>query len=127
MADLFADMLNTLKTSERASMKECYVRKSALILDVLRLFQRNNYVGQVEVVDESRGGKVKVALLSRINDCCAIKPHISAKLSEWPQYEARYLPAPTVGMLVVSTPFGVLTNAEAREKKTGGRLLAYIY
>ncbi|HII53288.1 30S ribosomal protein S8 [Candidatus Micrarchaeota archaeon CG08_land_8_20_14_0_20_49_17] len=127
MADLFADMLNVVKTSERANKRECFVRRSALILLVLKLLQENNYVGDIEIVDESKGGKVKVALLSRINDCSVIKPRMSVKVTAWPEYESLYLPAPTVGLLIVSTPAGVITNRAAREKKIGGRLLAYVY
>ena len=32
-----------------------------------------------------------------------------------------------VGLLIVSTSAGIMTNADARENQTGGRLIAYVY
>ena len=31
------------------------------------------------------------------------------------------------GLLIISTPDGVMTNRDAKEKKVGGRLIAYVY
>jgi len=43
------------------------------------------------------------------------------------KFEKRYLPSRDIGILIVSTPSGVMTHFNARDKSTGGRLLAYIY
>jgi len=37
------------------------------------------------------------------------------------------LPARDFGLLVLSSNQGVVSHREAREKKIGGRLLAYVY
>ncbi|MEM2568018.1 MAG: 30S ribosomal protein S8, partial [Candidatus Bathyarchaeia archaeon] len=38
-----------------------------------------------------------------------------------------FLPSREVGLLIISTPRGVLSHKEAKEKGIGGRLLAYVY
>jgi small subunit ribosomal protein S8 len=47
-----------------------------------------------------------------------------AKFEEW---EKKFLPSREVGLLVVSTPNGVLSHRDAIDKQIGGKLLAFIY
>ena len=49
------------------------------------------------------------------------------KLKEMERHEARYLPAKDFGILILTTPFGVMNNDAAKEASTGGKLLAYVY
>jgi small subunit ribosomal protein S8 len=41
--------------------------------------------------------------------------------------EKQFLPSRDIGVLVFSTSLGVLSHKEVKEKKIGGRLLAYVY
>ena len=43
------------------------------------------------------------------------------------KYEKRYLPAKQFGILIISTPKGLMTHVQAMDKKTGGKLIAYCY
>ena len=66
-------------------------------------------------------------LLGKVNQCGAVKPRFAIKKAEWSEWEQKYLPGAAFGMFVVSTPQGLMTHDEAREKGLGGRLIAYIY
>ena len=46
---------------------------------------------------------------------------------EFEKFEKRYLPAKNFGILIVTTPEGIMTHNEAKERGIGGRLLAYMY
>jgi len=48
-------------------------------------------------------------------------------VSDIENWEERYLPSRDIGVLIVSTPKGVVSHVDARSSKTGGRLLAYVY
>jgi small subunit ribosomal protein S8 len=48
-------------------------------------------------------------------------------MDRFEEWEKKYLPSREVGLLVISSPNGVLSHKEAREKRIGGRLLAFIY
>ncbi len=61
------------------------------------------------------------------NECKAIKPRYAVKKNRFEVYEKRYLPARDVGILIVSTPAGLLTHKQAKEKGIGGRLVAFVY
>jgi small subunit ribosomal protein S8 len=89
--------------------------------------QLNGYIGELEFIDDGRSGKFKVQLLGRINKCGAIRPRFSIKADQFEEWEINFLPSREVGLLVVSTPSGVLSHRDAKEKNTGGRLLAFIY
>jgi len=125
--DLLADALNTLKTHEIKGEKTCEVKASKLVREVLRLLHEGGYIASYEYVDEDRGGFFRVTLSGNINDCGVIKPRFPVKKADWARMEERYVPGYDVGMLMVTTPEGVMTNVDAAKKQIGGRLLAFVY
>jgi small subunit ribosomal protein S8 len=56
-----------------------------------------------------------------------VKPRYSVKSDNYEKFEKRYLPAKEFGVLVVSTPKGMMSHNDARKNKLGGRLIAYCY
>jgi small subunit ribosomal protein S8 len=126
--DPLSDALNSIKTHEIVGKNECHIKPaSKLIREVLTIFQSNNYIGDFEMVDDGKSGSFRVRLLGRINDCKTIKPRFAVKNMDWNSWEQRYIPGKGFGFLIVSTSKGVMTNIEAKKKKIGGRLIAYIY
>ena len=123
-----ANALSTLSNNERRHKRECIVwPASKLMGQVLRVMQKNGYIGEFEYIDDGRSGKFRVQLLGRINSCAVIKPRYSVKVDRIEEWEKRYLPSREVGLLIVSSPGEVLSQREAKEHKVGGRLLAYVY
>ncbi len=128
LVDPIADALINIKNHETASRKECMIRPaSKLFGEILGVMQVKGYIGTYELIDDGREGIFKILLLGKINKCKAIKPRYALKRNEFEKFEKRYLPSRDIGMLIVSTSQGVMTHREAREKKIGGRLLAFIY
>lgn len=125
--DLLADALNTIKTHEIKGEKRCEVRASKLVGEVFRILKERGYVASYDYVDDGRGGFYEVVLSGTINDCGVIKPRFPVKKSEWAKMEERFIPGVGIGLLVVSTPKGIMTNFEAQEKQIGGRLIAFVY
>ncbi len=127
MTDHLANALNTIKTHEIVGQNKCTVKATSLIEKVLEVLKQHKYLKDYKKVDEGRGGFFEVELQGTINDCGVIKPRIPVRRHEWKQTEEEFIPAYNVGLLIVSTSEGIMTNADAREKHTGGRLLAYVY
>mgnify|MGYP000200338418 CR=1 FL=1 len=126
--DPLADALTTIKNNEVLGKRECIIYPaSKLILAVLRVMQREGYIGDIEYIDDGRGGKIRVQLLGRINNIGAIKPRFPVKKNEIEKWEQHYLPAKDMGLLILTTPQGVISHKEAKEKGIGGRLLAFVY
>src|SRR4030042_5653039 len=100
---------------------------SNILKAVLEILKSRGYVGDLEVLSESRGGFAKLHLLGNVNECGVIKPRFSIKHDDYTKFEKRYLPAKGVGILIVSTCQGIMPHADAIKKGLGGRLIAYCY
>jgi small subunit ribosomal protein S8 len=127
MVDVFADAINKIKVYENNGFDECEVSSTKLIRAVLEKMKDNNYINGFEEVKDGRFSKLKVSLSKKINDMGVIKPRYAIKLDEFQKYETRFIPSKDFGVLILSTPKGILTNREAKQNKTGGRLIAYVY
>lgn len=128
MMDTLANALATVKNNETRGKRECIIYPSSkLIVEVLKVMRKAGYIGEVEYIEDGRGGKLRVQLLGRINDCGVVKPRLSVKRDEYERWKERYLPARDIGLLIVSTSSGVMSHREAEEKGLGGALLAYVY
>lgn len=126
--DVLANGLTSIVNNELRNKHQCVISPASKLLGrVLRVMQLNGYVGEFEFIDDGRSGKFKVQLLGRVNKCGAIKPHFSVRTNEFENWEKRFLPSRDIGMLIVSTSQGIISHREAREKKIGGKLVAFVY
>jgi len=125
--DLLADALSAIKNAERVGKRECIVKASKLIKEVLRVMQENGYIAGFEWIDDGKSGKFRVELNGKIIDCNVIKPRMSVKVEEFEKFEKRFLPARDFGILIITTQKGVMTHKEGKEKRIGGKLLAFVY
>jgi small subunit ribosomal protein S8 len=126
--DTVSNGLTTIINNEARNKRECIISPASKLLGrVLRILQLNGYIGEFEFIDDGRYGKFKVQLLGRINRCGAIRPRFSVEIDEIEEWEKKFLPSKDVGILVMSTPNGVLSHREAKEKRLGGKLIAFVY
>lgn len=128
MVDPLSNALSNIWNSELRNKNECIITPaSKLILNVLRVMQKEGYIGEIELIDDGRFGKIRVQLMGRINKCSAIRPRFSVKNKEILMWEKNFLPSRNIGILILSTSKGIMTSREALEKGIGGVLLAYVY
>jgi small subunit ribosomal protein S8 len=126
--DTLANALSAILNFEKNGKKEIILNPvSKTIRKVLKIMNDNGFIGNYEDVTEAKGGFIKVNLLGSINNCCVVKPRFSAQLDEFEKFEKRFLPAKGIGILIISTPEGMMTFDEAKKKGFGGRLIAYCY
>ena len=124
LPNLFATIYN----NEIRKKKECLIiPASKLASEVLRTMQKHKYIGEFEFIDDGLFGKLRVQLLGRINRCGVISPRFAVKKDSFSNWERRHLPAVGVGILIVSTPGGVMSHTESMNTEMGGRLLGYVY
>ncbi len=126
--DLINDALVAIKNAEAAGKQSLVVRPTSnLLKEVLKIMQKEGYIGEFEYIDDHRGGKFLIKLSHRLNNCGVIKPRFPLKKTEYERWEQRYLPAANFGILIVSTSSGLMTHYESKKNGLGGRLIAYIY
>ena len=126
MHDPLANAMCTISNAEILGRKEATIRPaSRIIANVLRVIQKYGAIGEFEVMEDL--WIISVQLLGRISKIGVIKPRYPVKVKDYVDWEKQYLPARDMGILVVSTPEGVMSHQEAKERNLGGRLLAYVY
>ncbi len=126
--DTLANALNCLKVAEIKGKTQAKLKPaSRVIREVLLLLQKKGYVGEFKFVDDGKSGEFVVTLAGKINDAGAVKPRFAVSKKTWEKFETRFLPAKGVGILVVSTPQGIMSHTEAQEKNLGGRLLCFVF
>ncbi len=126
--DTLSNGLTTIMNNELRNKRECLINPSSKLLGrVLRVMQLNGYIGEFEFIDDGRAGKFRIQLLGRINKCGSIRPRYPVKVGEIEKWEMAYLPSRDIGVIIISTPQGVISHKEAEQKRIGGRLLAFVY
>jgi small subunit ribosomal protein S8 len=126
--DPLANTMSHILNCDKLGKDECIIRPaSKIIKEVLNVIKSKGYIGEYEVIDEARGGVIKISLLGNINKCGVVKPRFSLTKNNYETFEQRYLPAKDFGILIVTTSKGIMVHSEALENGDGGKLLAYIY
>ena len=127
MTNTIADACCALKNAEKARKTDVVISPASKVLQqVLRIFQRHAYIGEFERYDDGRQGKFKIALLGKINECAGLM-RLNYKVSQYEMLERKLLPAPGLGIIILTTNQGIMTMKEAEEKHIGGMTLCYIF
>jgi len=121
--DTLSDALSKIKNAEKVGKRKCSISKSKLIIAVIEVFKKFGYIKGFDLTET----RIRVELAGKINECKAIRPRFPIQKDEFEKFERRYLPAKDIGILVVSTPLGVVSQRDAIEKSIGGRILAIVY
>ncbi len=127
MVDVVADAINTIKVFENVGRDECELPKTKLLTSILQTLKDNGYIKDFQMVGDGKIKKTKVTLAKKINDIGIIKPRYAVTLDDFQRYETRFIPSKDFGILIVSTSQGIMTNRDAKQKRIGGRLIAYVY
>ena len=126
--DPLANMMSLILNNELIGKSDSIIKPvSQVIKEVLRVMKENGFIVESKEFEDGKGNYIKITLFGSINKCGVIKPRYNIKNSDFEKFEKRYLPAKDVGILLVSTPNGIMTHYDAKSKKIGGRLLGYCY
>lgn len=90
-------------------------------------FDFSGYIGEFEIVDNHRSGKIVLNLLGRINKCGVISPRFDITLDRIEQVTSDLLPSRQFGHVVLTTSYGIMDHEEARHKHTGGKILGFFF
>ncbi|KKK42865.1 hypothetical protein LCGC14_0647640 [marine sediment metagenome] len=127
MVNTLTDACCAIKNAENARRNEVVISPASKnTQQILRIFQRHAYIGEFERYDDGRQGKFKIALLGRINECAGLM-RLNYKTTQFAMLERKLLPAPGLGIIILTTNEGIMTMKEAEEKHIGGHALCYIY
>ena len=129
MTDPIADMLTRIRNAQGARQRRVDMPVSKLKTQIARLLKDNHYIHEFKVLDDGRFGVLRLYLkyyqdkpvireLRRVS-----KPGLRkyVGVEEIPRVRNG------LGMAVLSTSRGVMTDREARSAKVGGEVIAYVW
>jgi len=120
-------MFAIIKNAEAIGKRSCIVPSSKIIKEVLKIMQKNKYIGSFEFIDDGKSGKFRVELVGRINNCGVIRPRFELRKDEFIKWEKRFLPSVNIGLLFLTTSNGIMDHRQAKKEKIGGGLLGFVY
>jgi small subunit ribosomal protein S8 len=129
ITDPVADMLTRIRNGASAKHKTVDIPASKLKLAIAEILLAEGYITKVESLDEGVQGTIRVTL-KYIDEKCVItdlkrisKPglRVYANASEMPRVLGG------LGIAVVSTNKGLMTDRTARKENVGGEVLAYVW
>jgi len=122
------DCLRSIFNAEKRGKRQVLVRPaSKVIVKFLQQMMKHGYIGEFEVVDDHRSGKIVVDLIGRVNKCGVISPRFDVGYNEIEQWVVNLLPARQFGHIILTTSYGIMDHEEAKRKHTGGKILGFFY
>lgn len=131
MTDPIADFLTRMRNAIRANHRVLDVPASNLKKEITKILLEKGYILNYKFVEEGPQGSIKIALkYDAVNKVNAIKNLVRVSTPGLRKYVG-YKEMPKVlnglGIAIVSTSKGVMTDKEARDLKVGGEVLCYVY
>ncbi|OZU87258.1 30S ribosomal protein S8 [Virgibacillus indicus] len=130
MTDPIADMLTRIRNANMVKHEKLELPGSTMKKEIADILKREGFVSDYEFVEDNKQGILRIFLKYGTNEERVItgikrisKPglRVYAKADEVP----RVLNG--LGIAIVSTSKGVLSDKEARSQAVGGEVLAYVW
>lgn len=128
--DPIADFLTAIRNANSARHPEVVIRSSKLKVEIARILKQEGFIQDYEVHSDSPQGHIRISLRYQDGRERVIK-HIERiskpgrRIYVGKDEIQRVLGG--LGIAILSTPRGVLTDRDARRAGVGGELLAKVY
>ena len=130
ITDPIADMLTRIRNANSSKHESVNVPASKLKIEIARILNEEGYINGYEVIDDGLQGVIKITLKYAANKQKVItglkrvsKPglRVYAGKDELP----RVLRG--LGIAIISTSKGIMTDKEARKANVGGEILCQVF
>merc|ERR1712113_1090022 len=112
--------LRCINNAEKRGKRQVLIRPcSKVIVKFLTVMQKHGYIGEFEIIDDHRAGKIVVNLTGRLNKCGVISPRFDVAIGDVENSTNRLLPSRQFGYIVLTTSGGIMDHEEARRKHLG--------
>jgi small subunit ribosomal protein S8 len=129
MTDPIADMLTRIRNAQQARLRRVDMPVSKLKTEIARLLKDNHYVHDFKVLDDGKHGVLRL-YLKYYQEKPVIREIKRVSRPGLRRYVGnREIPRIRngLGLAILSTPKGVMTDREARDARLGGELLAVVW
>lgn len=130
MTDPIADMLTRIRNAGNAGHRRVDIPLSKTKIEVARILAENHFVHGYKVLDDGAFGRLRVYLKYTSDDRPVIRSLERVSKPGLRKYvNATSIPKVRAGMgiAILSTSKGVMTDREARREHVGGEVIAKVY
>jgi small subunit ribosomal protein S8 len=129
MTDPVADLLTRIRNACAAGHRRVDVPVSKLKTEIARLLRDNHYIQDFKVLDDGEHGLLRIYLKYH-GDSSVIREVRRVSTPGLRRYvKSREIPRIKngLGMAILSTPRGLMSDRDARKAHVGGELLAVLW
>ena len=130
MTDPIADMLTRTRNANQMRHENVTVPASTLKINILKVLKEEGFIADYELVKDEKQGLVTIALKYTSENERVIKglKRISKPgLKVYAQVDELPRVLNGLGIAIISTSKGVMTDRDARKQNLGGEVLAYVW
>ncbi|EEX28992.1 30S ribosomal protein S8 [Lactobacillus crispatus] len=130
MTDPIADYLTRIRNANMAKHDSVEIPASNIKKSISEILKREGFIRDYEVADDNKQGVIKVFLKYGPNGervISGLKRISKPSLRNYVGAEDLPKVLNGLGIAIVSTSAGVITDKEARQKNVGGEVIAYIW
>ena len=132
MTDPIADSLTRLRNAIKAQHRVVEVPASNLKKEITRILFEQGYILNYKFIDgDTPQGTIKIALkydpTDRVRAIKGIERASRPGLRQYCGYKSMPRVLNGLGIAILSTSKGVMTNKKAAQEKVGGEVLCYVY
>ena len=131
MTDPIADYLTRLRNAIQAKHRVVEVPASNLKKDITKIHLDEDYIINYKIIEEGRQGIIKIALkydtANKVSAIRSLRRVSTPGLRKYTGYKDMPRVINGLGIAIISTSKGVMTDKEAAELKIGGEVLCFVY
>jgi small subunit ribosomal protein S8 len=130
ISDPIADMLTVIRNGCKAKLKKVEVPASRLKQDMLRVLLMEKFISNYKYIEDGKQGKLRIYLKYTDNEKSVISGIQKLSTPGLRRYaDKRHLPRVRggLGIAILTTSQGVMTDKEARQKGIGGEVLCRVW
>lgn len=130
ITDAIADMLTRVRNAGSAKHETVDIPASNLKKDIARILLDEGYIRNLEFVDDGKQGVIRIALkysANKQNVITGIKRISKPGLRVYANKDELPKVLGGLGVAIISTSRGIMTDRKARTEGVGGEVLAFIW
>jgi small subunit ribosomal protein S8 len=130
VTDPIADMLTRIRNANMTRKDHVLVPASRLKLEVAKVLKAQGYIQKYDLIDDKRCGQLRIHLrYARERDRVITGLRRISRPGMRVYVNSKQIPRVLggLGIAVLSTSDGVLTDREARRRRIGGEILCYVW
>ncbi|MCJ7823220.1 MAG: 30S ribosomal protein S8 [Armatimonadetes bacterium] len=130
VTDPIADMLTRIRNANMTRKDHVLIPASKLKLEVAKVLKAQGYIQKYDLIDDKRQGQLRVHLrYARERDRVITGLRRISRPGMRVYVNSKQIPRVLggLGIAVLSTSDGVVTDREARRRRIGGEILCYVW